>query len=78
MTGLILVMGGQYAGGLKGAALTMATFKGMIGGIGPYIVAIGLFLFAYSTVLGWSYYGERCIYYLADSGRSCPTESSLS
>lgn len=65
MTGLILVMGGQYAGGLKGAALTMATFKDMIGGVGPYVVAIGLFLFAYSTVLGWSYYGERCIYYLA-------------
>jgi alanine or glycine:cation symporter, AGCS family len=65
MTGLILVMGGQYDDGLKGSALTMSTFKALVGGVGPYIVAIGLFLFAYSTVLGWSYYGEKCIYYLA-------------
>jgi alanine or glycine:cation symporter, AGCS family len=64
MTGLILVMGGEYDGGLKGAALTMSTFKNLAGGFGPYFVAIGLFLFAYSTVLGWAYYGERCIYYL--------------
>lgn len=65
MTGIILVMGGQYGGGLKGAILTMATFKQLAGWIGPYVVTIGLFLFAYSTVLGWAYYGERCIYYLA-------------
>ena len=65
MTGIILVMGGQYDGGLKGAMLTMATFKQLAGWIGPYVVTIGLFLFAYSTVLGWAYYGERCIYYLA-------------
>jgi len=65
MTGLILVMGGQYDGGLKGAMLTMATFKQLAGWIGPYVVTIGLFLFAYSTVLGWAYYGERSIYYLA-------------
>ncbi len=64
MTGLILVMGGQYDSGLKGAMLTNATFKLFAGGIGPYIVTIGLFLFAYSTVLGWAYYGERCAYYL--------------
>jgi AGCS family alanine or glycine:cation symporter len=65
MTGIILVMGGQYDDGLKGAVLTMATFKQLAGWIGPYVVTIGLFLFAYSTVLGWAYYGERCIYYLA-------------
>jgi len=64
MTGLILVMGGEYDGGLKGAALTMSTFKNLAGDFGPYFVSIGLFLFAYSTVLGWAYYGERCIYYL--------------
>lgn len=65
MTGIILVMGGQYGGELKGAMLTMATFKQLAGWIGPYVVTIGLFLFAYSTVLGWAYYGERSIYYLA-------------
>ncbi len=64
MTGIILVMGGEYETGLKGAELTMSSFRIFVGGIGPYIVTIGLFLFAYSTVLGWSYYGERCINYL--------------
>lgn len=65
MTGIVLVMGGQYDDGLKGFALTVSTFRSLVGGIGPYIVSIGLFLFAYSTILGWSYYGERCMYYLA-------------
>jgi AGCS family alanine or glycine:cation symporter len=65
MTGLILIMGGQYDDGLKGAALTMSTFDSMVGGkLGTWIVAIGLFMFAYSTIIGWSYYGERCAYYL--------------
>jgi AGCS family alanine or glycine:cation symporter len=37
----------------------------MVGGkLGTWIVAIGLFMFAYSTIIGWSYYGERCAYYL--------------
>ncbi|MBR2077672.1 MAG: alanine:cation symporter family protein, partial [Exiguobacterium sp.] len=64
VTGLTLVMGGQIGTGLEGVELTSATFELFLGPAGGYIVTIGLVLFAYSTVLGWSYYGERSIHYL--------------
>lgn len=50
---------------LSGAPLTVVAFShGLPGNLGGYIVAIGLALFAFSTILGWSYYGERAISYL--------------
>lgn len=65
ITGITLVMGGLYKeGDLVGAALTSATFEHFLGPAGAIIVAIGLIFFAYSTVLGWSYYGEKCFAYL--------------
>lgn len=64
VTGITLVMGGQIGSGLEGVALTTATFEQFLGPTGGYIVTIGLVMFAYSTVLGWSYYGERSIHYL--------------
>jgi AGCS family alanine or glycine:cation symporter len=64
ITGIVLVMGGMYTGGLQGAALTTATFEAFLGSPGAWIVSIGLIFFAYSTVLGWSYYGEKCFSYL--------------
>ncbi len=67
MTGLVLVIGGDLSGDKNGAALTAHSFSVMLGPIGRYFVALSLLFFAFSTVLGWSYYGERCIYYL--SGR---------
>ncbi|WP_017754417.1 alanine/glycine:cation symporter family protein [Calidifontibacillus oryziterrae] len=64
ITGITLVMGGIYKDGLVGAELTSATFEQFIGSPGPLIVAIGLVFFAFSTILGWSYYGEKCFSYL--------------
>ena len=50
---------------LSGAPLTVAAFShGLPGSWGGYIVALGLAFFAFSTILGWSYYGERAISYL--------------
>ena len=50
---------------LSGAPLTVAAFShGLPGSWGGYIVSVGLALFAFSTILGWSYYGERAISYL--------------
>lgn len=65
ITGITLVMGGMYIGhgDLTGAALTTETFNAMLPG-GGWIVTIGIILFAYSTVLGWAYYGEKCFEYL--------------
>ncbi|WP_370148135.1 alanine/glycine:cation symporter family protein [Exiguobacterium profundum] len=64
ITGLTIVMSGQYTEGLEGIALTQASFAYFLGPIGEIIVTISLVFFAYSTVLGWCYYGERSAYYL--------------
>ncbi|MCA0971929.1 sodium:alanine symporter family protein [Halobacillus litoralis] len=64
MTGLTIVMAGQYQGDLDGADLTTASFQIFLGDIGAYIVTIGLIFFAFSTIVGWSYYGEKCFGYL--------------
>ena len=63
MTGLVLILTGAWDSGKTGAELTSFAFQtGMTGG--HFIVTIGLVLFAYSTILGWSYYGEKSIEYL--------------
>ncbi|WP_305728812.1 alanine:cation symporter family protein [Planococcus faecalis] len=49
---------------LEGAALTTAAFEQFLGSAGPLVVAIGLIFFASSTIIGWSYYGEKCFQYL--------------
>lgn len=66
MTGLVIVITGTFSGSLEGAALTTAAFElGLpIAVLGKYIVNIGLMFFAFTTILGWNYYGERCIEYL--------------
>ncbi|MRX73362.1 amino acid carrier protein [Bacillus lacus] len=64
ITGITLVMGGLYTGDQKGAELTSATFAKFLGTPGSTIVAIGLLFFAFSTIIGWSYYGEKCFSYL--------------
>lgn len=67
ITGLALVMGGLYTSGLNGAALTSQTFNVLLPGPGGWIVTIGLIFFSYSTILGWSFYGEKCTQYLFGS-----------
>lgn len=64
ITGLILVMSGMYADGLEGAELTATAFNEMLPGPGGWIVTIGLIFFASSTLVGWNYYGEKCVDYL--------------
>ncbi len=64
ITGVVLVMGGFYTQGSTGAALTTQTFDALLPGPGGWIVTIGLIFFSYSTILGWSYYGEKCAQYL--------------
>lgn len=64
LTGLTLIISGMWTGDLNGAALTQAAFSTGYPVIGKYILTIGLVLFAFTTILGWNYYGERCIEYL--------------
>jgi AGCS family alanine or glycine:cation symporter len=55
-----------------GATLTTAAFESELPAFGHYIVALGLVLFAFTTVLGWSVYGERCVEYLFGVGAILP------
>lgn len=71
ITGIVLVMGNlalndmnYLSPTLKGAALTAHNFDLLLHGIGGWIVTIGLIFFAYSTILGWCYYGEKCAAYV--------------
>jgi AGCS family alanine or glycine:cation symporter len=65
MTGFVIIATGAWTSGASGSALTTMAFNhGLPGNFGGAIVAIGLALFAYSTVIGWSYYGEKCTEYL--------------
>ena len=63
MTGLVIITTRAWDTGMTGAELTAVAFGEGIPG-GKLIVTIGLVLFAYSTILGWSYYGEKSIEYL--------------
>ncbi|MGM9947707.1 alanine/glycine:cation symporter family protein [Floccifex sp.] len=64
MTGLAILITQAYNTNLNGAALTTYAFTNTLGSIGSYIVNIGLIFFAFTTIIGWNFYGEKCIQYL--------------
>jgi AGCS family alanine or glycine:cation symporter len=64
MTALAILTTGVWETGQSGAVLTSMAFETALPGIGNYIVSVGLVLFAFSTIIGWEYYGERCFEYL--------------
>jgi AGCS family alanine or glycine:cation symporter len=65
ITALSILVTGVWETGESGAVLSAMAFDTGIPVVGRFIVSIGLILFAYSTILGWEYYGERCLEYLA-------------
>lgn len=64
ITGLVIITSGTWTSGVNGASLSAAAFAQALPGAGNYIVAISLAIFAFTTLLGWSYYSERCTEYL--------------
>jgi len=62
-TGIVVVNSGEWTTGLKGAELTSAAFAD-VPVIGPAVLTFGLLTFVFSTILGWSYYGEKAMEYL--------------
>ena len=64
LTGLTLICTGVWCGNANGAAMTAAAFTNGYGGAGNFMLMIGLTLFAFTTILGWNYYGERCAVYV--------------
>ncbi|TMX37385.1 sodium:alanine symporter family protein [Vibrio sp. Hep-1b-8] len=66
MTGLALILTGAWQSDFAGAAMTTHAFAVGLNSqtFGPMLVSIGLMFFAFTTILGWNYYGERCVVYL--------------
>ncbi len=64
MTALVILVSGAWTQDLNGVALTAAAFDSILPGFGRYFVPVAVALFAYSTMLSWSYYGERALDYL--------------
>jgi AGCS family alanine or glycine:cation symporter len=64
-TGLAILSTGTWESGREGANMTQLAFSTALGEVGGLIVTFGVALFAFSTILGWSYYGERSLVYLA-------------
>ncbi|MBF4255255.1 sodium:alanine symporter family protein [Vibrio anguillarum] len=66
MTGLALILTGAWQSDFSGAAMTTYAFSVGLNAqtLGPMMVSIGLMFFAFTTILGWNYYGERCVVFL--------------
>jgi AGCS family alanine or glycine:cation symporter len=60
LTGLAIMVTGVWSSGETGAVLTSTAFEAAMPGIGSYLLAISLALFAFTTILGWAYYSEKC------------------
>ena len=64
LTGLTILVTGVWSGDLNGVALTQSAFSTVFSYFGPSLLTIFLVLFAFTTILGWNYYGERCFEFL--------------
>jgi len=64
ITGLAIITSGAWTSGETGASLTSLAFENTIPGVGSHVVTIALAVFAFTTMLGWSFYGEKCVEYL--------------
>ena len=64
ITGLVIIVSGAWTSGETGATLSSVAFESALPGVGGYVVAFGLSVFAFTTILGWSVYGEKCVEYL--------------
>ncbi len=64
LTGLVILVSGAWTSGKTGAALSSLAFETALPGFGGYVVTFGLAVFAFTTALGWSVYGEKCAEYL--------------
>ena len=64
ITGIAIVVTGAYTSGESGAALSMLAFSTALPYVGEYVVTIGLIVFAFTTIVGWSFYGEKSVYFL--------------
>ncbi|WP_349649371.1 sodium:alanine symporter family protein [Candidatus Parabeggiatoa sp. HSG14] len=64
ITGLVIIISGAWISGETGASLSSMAFEQALPNFGGYLVTFGSVVFAFTTLLGWSFYGEKCVQYL--------------
>lgn len=64
MTGLVIIVSGTWTSGASATLLTASAFESTLPGFGSLMVSLGVMLFAFTTILGWSVYSERCTQFL--------------
>jgi AGCS family alanine or glycine:cation symporter len=72
ITGVTIVMADMYGGGVEGGSLTNLSFSYFLGDFGGLIVTLAIAFFAFSTLISWSYYGEKCFGYLFKNDNLIP------
>ena len=72
LTGLAIITTGVWTSGVSGAALSAAAFEAAMPGFGGALLSIALVVFAFTTILGWSYYGEKCWEYMVGTKAILP------
>ncbi|MGV8842478.1 MAG: alanine/glycine:cation symporter family protein [Pseudomonas sp.] len=72
LTGMAIICSGVWTSGASGATLSADAFESAMPGYGGSILSIALVVFAFTTILGWSYYGERCWEYLVGTKAILP------
>ncbi|MFP5384016.1 MAG: alanine/glycine:cation symporter family protein [Gammaproteobacteria bacterium] len=64
MTGMVIIVSGTWTSGASATLLTASAFESALPGFGSLMVSLGVMLFAFTTILGWSVYSERCTQFL--------------
>lgn len=72
LTGLAIMVTGVWTSGDTGAVLTASAFEAAMPGVGKYLLAIALAIFAFTTILGWGYYAEKCWEFLLGTASEKP------
>ncbi len=70
VTAIAVISSGLHHGGYEGAVLVSRAFESFFGPFGGYFAGFATVMFSVTTILGWSYYGERCVMYIAKEKKS--------
>ncbi len=69
ITGLAIISSGKWTSGLLGADLAISAFSVGLGNFAPYAISFSILFFAFSSLIGWSFYGERCLEYIVKTNK---------
>ncbi|MGO3132218.1 MAG: alanine/glycine:cation symporter family protein [Alcaligenes sp.] len=72
ITGLVIIVTGAWQSGENGASLSAHAFSLSLGVVGQYVVSIGIAVFAFTTIIGWSFYSEKCAQFLFGERSNLP------